>query len=144
MSDLSRRVVSRFIQARYQPGDRVRIRETHNFKKYHGDEGEIEKIIPINKAYVELEKNGRVIVDLDDVEPAQGKTAAVDDRTKAVVKWLAPKRKGVIEKHLKAMSDELQDLMDQAGKQFDNDFDGQALHQELDRLERPIRERLQR
>jgi hypothetical protein len=32
--------------------------------------GVIEKLIPLNKAYVELETNGRQIVDLDDVETA--------------------------------------------------------------------------
>lgn len=50
----------------FRPGRRIRIRPTHGIVEWHGDEGPIEKLVPINKAYVQLEKNGRQIVDLDD------------------------------------------------------------------------------
>lgn len=52
----------------FKPGDHVRVLPSHGFAHYRGDEGTIDKIIPINKAWVESEKNGRIIVDLDDLE----------------------------------------------------------------------------
>lgn len=44
------------------------------------------------------------------------RTAA--DETKDAIKWLGPKRKQVIKKALKAMSDELDKLNDEAKEQF--------------------------
>jgi len=68
-------VVARFLTerevrlaARFQKGDEVRIKPTHGFKDWHGDTGTIEKIIPINKAYVQLKENGRRLIDLDNLE----------------------------------------------------------------------------
>jgi hypothetical protein len=74
---MKRSVVNRFKTAhKFSVGDEVRIKPSHGFKAWHGDTGEIEKKIPINKAYVELKEHGRVLVDLDDLEPVSGKTAA--------------------------------------------------------------------
>jgi hypothetical protein len=53
-----------------RPGTRVRVLSSHGSPAFRGDVGVIEKLIPLNKAYVELEANGRHVVDLDDVEPA--------------------------------------------------------------------------
>ncbi len=50
----------------FRPGRRIRIRTSHGIVEWHGDEGPIEKLVPFNKAYVQLEKNGRQIVDLND------------------------------------------------------------------------------
>jgi len=56
------------LAARFRPGDEVKVKPSHGFKEWHGDTGVIEKIIPINKAYVQLKENGRQIFDLDDLE----------------------------------------------------------------------------
>jgi hypothetical protein len=50
------------------PGTRIRILNTHGFPAFRGDVGVIETFVPLNKAYVQLEANGRQIVDLGDVE----------------------------------------------------------------------------
>lgn len=71
------------------------------------------------------------------------KTAAEEDNSKKVVKWLAPKRKAVIQKHIKAMSAELDELWDQAKKEFDNNYNEPVVHRELRKLETPLRESLQ-
>ena len=55
----------------YRPGRRVRIRTSHGFAEWHGDEGAIEKLVQFNKAYVVLERNGRQIVDLNDCRIAR-------------------------------------------------------------------------
>lgn len=52
----------------FKPGVAVKVKPSHGFKKWRGDVGVIDKMVPINKAYVELEGNGRQIVDLNDLE----------------------------------------------------------------------------
>lgn len=52
----------------FKPGDTVKVKPSHGFKKWHGDVGTIDKMVPINKAYVQLQENGRQILDLDDLE----------------------------------------------------------------------------
>jgi hypothetical protein len=68
---------------RFNVGDPVRVLPSHGFAHYRGDTGVIDKMIPINKAYVESEKNGRIIVDLDDLEKIEGKAAALDESLKS-------------------------------------------------------------
>jgi hypothetical protein len=71
-------LVERFkaAETRFKPGDRVRVKPTHNFKEWHGDVGEVDKFVPFGKYYVELEKNGRVIIDGDYLEKAEAKKAS--------------------------------------------------------------------
>ncbi len=61
-------VATRLGSSGFKPGRRVRVKPSHGFSKWHGDEGVVEKLIPINKAYVELEREGRQILDLNDLE----------------------------------------------------------------------------
>ncbi len=65
---------------KFSVGDHVRVLPSHGFAHYRGDTGVIDKMIPINKAYVESEKNGRIIVDLDDLEKGHpNRKASLDD-----------------------------------------------------------------
>ena len=50
------------------PGDHVRVKDSHGLAKYRGDTGVIEKYVQFGKYYVELEKNGRSIVAVEDLE----------------------------------------------------------------------------
>lgn len=65
------RGASNRVAGRFSVGDPVRVKSSHGFAHYRGDTGVIDKMIPINKAYVESERNGRIIVDLDDLEKVQ-------------------------------------------------------------------------
>jgi hypothetical protein len=79
----AKNVVARFKTASgFKPGDKIKIKPSHGFKKWHGDTGTVEKLVPINKAYVQLEENGRQIVDLDDIEKINDRKASIDDAFK--------------------------------------------------------------
>ncbi len=85
---------------RFKPGDSVRVLPSHGFAHYRGDTGTIDKMIPINKAWVESEKNGRIIVDLDDLEPIKtvsARTAALEaDVKEAVFAFLRDSKFGTL------------------------------------------------
>lgn len=54
--------------AKFSPGDKVKVKDSHGSAKFRGDTGEIEKLVPIGKYYVDLKKNGRSLVDGNDLE----------------------------------------------------------------------------
>jgi hypothetical protein len=82
---------------KFQVGDPVRVLPSHGFAHYRGDTGVIDKMVPINKAYVESEKNGRIIVDLDDLEKIGTRTAALDaDVKEAVFAFLRESKFGTL------------------------------------------------
>jgi len=66
------RPMDHFKEARpkFRLGDRVEINKNHGFKHWHGDTGTIDKFVPINKCYVNMDNGDRRIVDLDDLDPA--------------------------------------------------------------------------
>jgi len=55
---------------KFQPGDKVVINKSHGFKHWHGDEGVIDKLVPIGKYYVNMDNGDRRIVDMGDLDPA--------------------------------------------------------------------------
>lgn len=52
----------------FQPQVTVRIKTTDKRERLHGRTGTIEKPFPINKVYIFIEGEGRVIVDMDNLE----------------------------------------------------------------------------
>ncbi len=54
--------------AKFESGDKVRVKDSHGSPKFRGDTGEVEKSVQFGKYYVELEKNGRSLVDGNDLE----------------------------------------------------------------------------
>lgn len=91
----ARYVAVRLLAARYRAaytrmfnlGDEVRVKPSHGFKHWHGDTGTIDKFVPINKVYVELDEHGRQILDLDDLEKVDtGKGAGLTLRDVATAR----------------------------------------------------------
>jgi len=65
---LAERIANRFLEATgFQPGDHVRVKPTHGIPSFRGDRGVIEKSVPFNKYYVELDRNGRSLVSENDL-----------------------------------------------------------------------------
>ena len=61
------------------PGDKVVVKDTHGTKEFRGQKGTVEKYVPFNKFYVDLEKAGRTLVDKSDLKKqASQRTAASD------------------------------------------------------------------
>jgi len=60
----------------FQPGEVVRVKPTHGFEEWHGDTGTIEKYVPFGKYYVNLVKNGRVLIDESHLVPVGASTEA--------------------------------------------------------------------
>ena len=71
MDPLTPRVAARFlatVPSDLKPGTKVRVKPTHGYAKFHHDEGTIDKYVPFGKYYVELKKNGRQLIDQNDLE----------------------------------------------------------------------------
>jgi hypothetical protein len=53
---------------RFKPGDKVRVKNSTPAVRYRGDTGKIDTYVPFGKYYVDLKKNGQVLVDEADLE----------------------------------------------------------------------------
>lgn len=64
-------VVQRYlVAARFRPGDKVVINKHHGHRPWHGDKGTVEKYVPFNKYYVNMDAGDRRLVDLETIDPA--------------------------------------------------------------------------